>query len=250
MNAGAIAAALGGARRGGRKWRCRCPLHGGHSLEVSDGQSAVLVTCWAGCSRLEVLAELRRRGLIARRADYMPQIVIPRRHQGVSQSAYALTIWQQSLRSAGSPAENYLDGRGIAWPSLLRFHPRCPRPRDGAGNILPPLPAMVALVEHVDRVPVSVHCTYLRSDGSGKADTEKPKAIFGPVAGGAVRFGTPHVGQWPAVAEGIETALSVAMACSMPAWAASGIKNLLLPPEATHVVICADHDASGAPRCG
>jgi putative DNA primase/helicase len=34
----------------------------------------------------------------------------------------------------------------------------------------------------------------------------------------------------------------------MPAWAtlsAGGIKNLVLPSEVTHVVICADHDANG-----
>jgi putative DNA primase/helicase len=34
----------------------------------------------------------------------------------------------------------------------------------------------------------------------------------------------------------------------MPVWAAlsaRGIENLVLPREATHVVICADHDASG-----
>jgi hypothetical protein len=34
----------------------------------------------------------------------------------------------------------------------------------------------------------------------------------------------------------------------MPGWAAlseGGIRTLVLPPEATHVIICADHDASG-----
>jgi hypothetical protein len=31
MNAAAIAATLGDARREGRAWRCRCPLHGGRS---------------------------------------------------------------------------------------------------------------------------------------------------------------------------------------------------------------------------
>jgi putative DNA primase/helicase len=34
----------------------------------------------------------------------------------------------------------------------------------------------------------------------------------------------------------------------MPAWAAlsaGGIRALVLPPEATHVVICADNDANG-----
>jgi hypothetical protein len=107
---------------------------------------------------------------------------------------------------------------------------------------------MVALVEHVERGPVAVHCTYLRPDGRGKAEIEKEKAIFGPAAGGAVHFDTPRDGQRLAVAEGIETALSVAVACLIPAWAAlsaPGMKNLILPRDATHVVICADHDASG-----
>jgi putative DNA primase/helicase len=107
---------------------------------------------------------------------------------------------------------------------------------------------MVALVEHVERGLVAVHCTYLRPDGSDKADVEKPKAMFGTVGGGAVRIGAPHSGEWLAVTEGIETALSVAIACAMPTWAALsavGIKNLILPSEATHVVICADNDASG-----
>jgi putative DNA primase/helicase len=37
-------------------------------------------------------------------------------------------------------------------------------------------------------------------------------------------------------------------ACAMPGWAAlsaGGIRALMLPPEATHIIICADHDASG-----
>jgi hypothetical protein len=59
---------------------------------------------------------------------------------------------------------------------------------------VPQLPAMVALVEHGERGPVGVHCTYLRSNGS-KADTQQPKAMFGPVRGAAVRFGAPQAGE-------------------------------------------------------
>jgi phage/plasmid primase-like uncharacterized protein len=107
---------------------------------------------------------------------------------------------------------------------------------------------MVALVEHVGRGPVGVHCTYLRPDGSGKADIEKPKAIFGVPAGGAVRFAMPRSGTPLAVCEGLETTLAVMTACGMPGWAALsavGLRALVLPPEATDVVICADHDESG-----
>jgi putative DNA primase/helicase len=50
------------------------------------------------------------------------------------------------------------------------------------------------------------------------------------------------------VAEGLETALAVAQACSVPAWAAlsaDGIRSLILPPEARMVTICADNDRNG-----
>ena len=253
MSAASVAATLGGARREGRAWRCRCPLHGGRSLVVRDGHDgAVLVTCWAGCDRLHVLAELRGRGLLDGRADRAPCIVpAARRSDDASRTARALKIWQSTEHGTGSLVELYLASRRITldqWPTSLRFHPRCPRPKDDSGNFVLPLPAMVALVEHIERGPVGVHCTYLRSDGGGKADVEKQKAIFGPVAGGAVRFGTRRPGEWLAVAEGIETTLSVVTACSIPAWAAlsaGGIKNLLLPPEATQVIVCADHDANG-----
>jgi putative DNA primase/helicase len=130
----------------------------------------------------------------------------------------------------------------------LRYHLGCPRPRDDAGNFVPPLPAMLALVEHSERGPMAIHATYLRPDGSGKAAIANPKAMFGPVGGGAVRFGMPCSGGWLAIGEGIETALPVATACALPAWAAlsaGGIRALVLPREATHVLICAGHDASG-----
>jgi phage/plasmid primase-like uncharacterized protein len=107
---------------------------------------------------------------------------------------------------------------------------------------------MVALVEHVTHGPVAIHRTYLQSDGSGKALVEPSKASLGPVGGGAVRLATVRQDRWLAIAEGIETALSVATACALPIWAAlsaGGIRSLVLSSGATHIVICADNDASG-----
>jgi hypothetical protein len=109
---------------------------------------------------------------------------------------------------------------------------------------------MVALVEHVQHGIVGVHRTYLRSDGSGKANLPKDwqKRSLGPVGGGAVRLGTPRVGEWMGVAEGIETMMAVITASAMPGWAAlsaGGIRSLILPPEATHVIICTDNDGNG-----
>jgi hypothetical protein len=253
MNAFEIAMTLGGARREGQNIRCHCPVHGGGSLTLRDGDGGrLLVKCWGGCDPIDVLAELRRRGLVDGCAGYSPRIISkPRSHDDASRVYRALSIWRNAKDGTQTIMRGYLATRGIEfdhWPPSIRFNPCCPRPRDHAGNLVSPLPAMVGLVEHAARGPVAVHCTYLQSDGSGKADVEKPKAIFGSAAGGAVRFGLPRAGQWLAVAEGIETALSVSVACSMPAWAAlsaDGIRKLVLPPAATHVLVAADNDANG-----
>jgi putative DNA primase/helicase len=253
MTAADIAHALGDARREGRTWRCRCPLHGGRSLTLRDGDGgALLAWCFGGCDSSHVLAELRRHGLLrGHSTDYRPS---PRVLQtDVARTERALTIWREAQPATGTVVVKYLASRGIcldAWPAALRFHPRCPRPRDQAGHLCPPLPAMVALIEHVQLGPVAVHATYLRRDGSGKADIpkEQQRASFGTVKGSAIRFGTPRAGEWLAVGEGIETTLSVAAACAMPAWAAlsaGGIRSLVLPPGATHLVVCGDNDANG-----
>jgi phage/plasmid primase-like uncharacterized protein len=101
----------------------------------------------------------------------------------------------------------------------------------------------MALIEHVERGIVGIHRTYLTLDYR-----RHDRATLGPIGGGAVRLGMPRAGEWLAIAEGIETALAVVAACALPAWvalSASGIKNLILPRDATHVVICADNDRSG-----
>jgi phage/plasmid primase-like uncharacterized protein len=107
---------------------------------------------------------------------------------------------------------------------------------------------MIGLVEHVEHGPIAVHMTFLRPDGAGKASLDAAKVMYGPVGGGGVRLGVARPGEWLVVAEGIETAAAIATACSMPAWAAlsaGGIRKLVLPQEATHLIIAADHDASG-----
>jgi hypothetical protein len=107
---------------------------------------------------------------------------------------------------------------------------------------------MVALVEHVERGAIAIHRTYITPDHYQKHD----RAALGPIGGGAVRLGTPRPGEWLAIGEGIETTLAVVISCSMPGWAAlsaAGVRALILPPAATHVIICADHDASGTGEC-
>jgi putative DNA primase/helicase len=247
MTAAEIAAALGDARREGRNWRCICPVHGGCSLTLRDGHRGLLVKCWASCDSAEVLTELRRRGLIAGRSEDARSmgVVVPNddRADIARRIALARRIWDAARDARGSPVPRYLASRGITIspPLSLRWAPACPHP-SGLH-----LPAMVARVDNIDGELIGVHRTYLRPDGSGKADIESAKAMLGQTAGGAMRLAP--AAELLMAGEGIETALAAMQATAQPAWAAlstSGLVALRLPPMVRTVIICADNDANGA----
>jgi putative DNA primase/helicase len=243
MSAATIAAALGDARREGRTWRCRCLLHGGRSLTLRDGDGGwLLAWCFGGCASRDVLAELHQRGLRnGETRAYRQSVARPQRHNDTAHRiACARRIWDGAHEALQSPVVRYLESRGItvAPPASLRWASHCWHRNERAY-----LPAMVGLVEHVDHGIVGVHRTYLTPDCC-----RRDRASLGPVGGGAVRLGDIRPDGWLCIAEGVETALSVTTACGIPAWAAlsaGGIRALVLPPEATQVVLCADHDASG-----
>ena len=246
-----IAAALEG-RREGRQWRCRCPIHGGRSLLVREGGAGrFLVFCHGGCEAGDVLAALRRSGLLGGQPEHY-QLPATRRSDCLDEAARtarALAVWREARPADGTIVETYLANRGLALPppQYLRFHPACPHP-SGVH-----LPAMISLVEHENHGPTAIHRTFISADGSGKAAVEPDKASLGPVAGGAVRLAQVRAGEWLLVAEGLETTFSVMHACALSGWAAlsaGGIKSLVLPPSANMVVICADNDANGVGQRG
>jgi putative DNA primase/helicase len=227
---------------------------GGRSLVLRDGDAGrLLVTCWGGCDRHDVLAELRRLGLLdlidlrPLGAPVLSRQFEPEDERDARRIARASATWDAALPALGSPVVRYFASRGITVtpPATLRWSPR-----SWHGKLRRELPAMIALVEHVERGIVGIHRTYLGPDGSGKADLPKnlQKRALGPIGGGAVRLGMPLPGEWLCVAEGIETTFAVMTACAIPGWAAlsaGGIRALILPPEATHVIVCADHDTHG-----
>lgn len=106
---------------------------------------------------------------------------------------------------------------------------------------------MVAMVQDRDGRIVAVHRTFLARNGLAKANVQPNKMMLGPCAGAAVRFAKPA--EIVAVAEGIETALSVVQTCpGLAVWATlstSGLKTLQLPGEVREVIICADADVAG-----
>jgi hypothetical protein len=253
MNAETIANALGGACRSGVWWRCRCLVHAstGSTLALRDGERGLIVHCPAGCSPADILAELRRCGLLDGDAGVSAPLdpaEIKRRRSAEARNrqrriADALDLWDECYPAQDTLVAAYWRSRGLveSIPPSLRMHGMM-RHRESGGS----RPAMVGLVRHVKHGPVGVHITYLAIDGSMKATVEPVKRSLGPVGGGAVWLAP--AGKTLLVAEGIETAASGMQAGEMPACAAlstSGLRTLLLPPIVQTVIILADNDVNG-----
>src|SRR3954454_22120981 len=104
MIAAAIAAATGGGDRSGDWYRCRCPVHQSSSatLALRDSPRGLIVHCHAGCSRGDVLAELRRLGLLDGNGPARPPDPAELKRQRAAEErrrakriADALYLWQQ-----------------------------------------------------------------------------------------------------------------------------------------------------------
>lgn len=168
----------------------------------------------------------------------------------------ALAIWREAVPAAGTVAERYLAARGLrlpeppddapwaraAYADVLRFHPACPRGPER-------LPAMLALMTCPHRnVPVGVHRTFLRADGTDRLRDERGKAMLGRA--GVIRL-TPddEVTLGVGLTEGIETGLAVIQRLGWrPIWVATsagaiGTFPVLAGIQA--VTIFADCDAAG-----
>lgn len=145
---------------------------------------------------------------------------------------------------AGDLVHRYLATRGVEeliYPDALRFAPKL---RDGEGGIRP---CMIAMVAGPDGKPVSMHRTFLKPDGSGKAEMASPRKMMpGELPeGSSIRLGEYVAGGPLGIAEGIETALSASAIYGLPVWAAinSAILKKWLPPEGCQeVAIFGDND--------
>jgi putative DNA primase/helicase len=249
VTAAEIAAAFGRAHRSGRWWSCRCPAHDDRapSLSIRDGDRGLIVKCFAGCDPRDVLAELRRRGLIGCERDY-DRPARPASRSGdpaddaARRIALARRIWEGARDARASPVVAYLAGRGITIPvpPSLRWAPAL---RDPDGTYAA---AMVARIDSIDGELIGVSRTWLARDGAG-IWWRRDRAMLGCAAGGAVRLAP--AAKILMVGEGVETCLAAMTATMQPGWAAlstSGLVALALPPIVHQVVIVADHDVSGA----
>ena len=167
------------------------------------------------------------------------------RHETLS--TYGADLWRACGPIAGV-AKAYLEARSCVIPpadGALRWHPALRHPLSGHEG-----PALVALLtDAVTGEPRTLHRTWVRADGR-KADVDPPRMLLGGhrKQGAVARL-------WPndavtgglGIAEGIETALSLASAYR-PVWAAIDAGNLAALPVLAGIqclVLAADHDAAG-----
>lgn len=239
MSASDLALRLG-LRRIGARYEGTCPacLYDGFTATTKGSQA--VVWCHA-CRDREAVAM----ALAARLGQEAEAPAPSRGPDAETKRQRAVVLWNSSAPAAGTIVATYLQARGLpaalAGSDALRFRADCPHP--GGGR----LPAMVASITDQSGTIIGLHRTFLRRDGSGKADVNPAKATIGAISGGAVRL-APAAGEL-VLAEGIETALAAGLLTGLPAWSALSAGNLgfriALPRDVRAVVISVDRDAAG-----
>jgi len=236
LTAARIAKALAG-HRSGHGYLCRCPvpLHGkgnadrNPSLSIADGAKGLLVRCFAGCDARDILAELRRRGLLddcaeTSRREEVRAALRPAPEPDPEPDKRALELWRSAMPVQGTPAEQYFRSRGITIgiPESIRFIQHL----DYVPRIS--FPGLIAAVQRPDRQIIACQVTWL--DPGGKAKVSTPRKTIGRLGSGAVRLGP--AGDALGVAEGVESALSAMQVFGVQAWASLGahrIHKIVIP---------------------
>jgi putative DNA primase/helicase len=246
MGAAGIARQLGATRQG-NNWRCACPRGCGYGLSFCDGPDGrLLAFCFGGCPFDRIMAALVEYGLLDDDDDddlHVSRGVTVCQRDNTERIAHARQIYNSG--ALDDRIAVYLRSRGIRLiPPVMRFAEQTPH-RLGTR-----LPAMLAPVVNVDGEQIGVHLTYLRRDGSGKAELTKEyqRECRGAVRGGSIRLLPFNSDFALIVSEGVESGLAASELFGLPCWSAvyaGGLFTLVLPPEVRRIVIAADNDESG-----
>jgi hypothetical protein len=220
-------------------------------LELAVQQDRIAVSCSACGADAS----------IARMMGLPSELVVVRRAQQWK-VARALDTWRNAVSATGTLVQGYLQGRGIITPSpaSIRFLSRQRNWSDGKTY-----PAMISLVQRVPNdderglqsraslIDAGAHFTFLQGGGVKgpvrKAATDACKLTLGQLRHGGVWL-TPvnEINEQLAVAEGIETALSVQQITNLPtvaALSAAGMRSLRWLPQVRRLWIAADNDEAG-----
>lgn len=178
-------------------------------------------------------------------------------------------LWKGAVPIRGTPAQRYLEGRGIdfdrlgGFPGALGYHPACGHPETKGKK----WPAMIAGIWRAGcgSRPIAIHRTYLDLSHGKAGPVTKMKHVrdakltLGQFTGGYIpltrgasdrKWRDMLARERVYAAEGIENALSVAMGDPARRTCAgvslSGLGGLILPDQAGPLVICNDNDPLGS----
>jgi hypothetical protein len=249
------------AKRSGRQWVCRCPAHDDAtpSLIFWQGHSAIRFKCYAGCEPEDIIAALRRRGLLddherSNRDSNMTSTARAAQNgdgRKLDEAARKLKLAQRISNEAvcieGTPGALFLHEREIDIALVpdfggLRWHPRCLWESGTAACIVARFTnAITGEPRGIWRKPI---------------DKREPKSMtLGAMAGCVIRL-------WPddaittglVLGEGVETTLAAALDVThrgtllQPAWAAGcadNMANFPLLAGITTLTLLVDHDENG-----
>ena len=254
-----------------------CPVHGGKDgfrlfRDVAHTGGGICNSCGAfpngfallgwlrGWELRETVEEVARALGLTPDAPSRPRLARPapspttREAPPARRSKTMRDLWAASVfldHPEAAPARRYLASRGLDGdrliplisPDSLRFHRAVPYYQDGV--FVATFPALLAAARGPQGQAVTLHRTYLASDGSGKAPVAKAKKLMSSgAAGSAVRLGLPFQGHL-GIAEGLETALAVLQRQGYGCWSGitGGMLAAFVPPDGvTHVTVWADKD--------
>ena len=176
--------------------------------------------------------------------------------KGESERVELIGVVEKYFKARSIPfaqALSWLDGNEVHVVGELPYWENVGSDEEGKSHqtLVGKFPALVCRVTAPNGEVVTLHRTFLTKEGT-KASVRKPKKLMAlpsnrTIKGGAIRLSRVQ-GDTLAVAEGIETALSVIVATKQACWSvicANGMQTFVPPKGIRRVLIYADHDRSG-----
>ena len=221
----------------------RCPAHndGRASLSVTPGRTAVLYHCFAGCTRDAIMAALR---------ELRINPPIDTANPGQNTARRDLTplvndIWSLACATAGTPAQRYLDRRGIGHSSAGRYSPSVIT-YEGRRKLRSPALLLPMTEGRHLRALLRI---FIDSDGQKSRRLAAPKRTLGDTRGSVIQIGAPP-GETMNLAEGFEDAESAMVWNNLAGCAAvCGVERyheISIPDHVRHVVIYSQHGKAAA----
>ncbi len=227
---------FGPARQQGREWHFPCPQCL-YQFTACEKNGQVLVYCHSCASNHHLLSALGSSHTFTRSASFQKT-----QNSNLETRQWALRIWNETIAIENTLAECYLRRRGInlSFPPVIRFHPGLKHTESGQY-----FPAVISSITDPTGEFIAIHRIWLSPDGK-KAPVKPSKKTLGSFRGGIIQLAEPL--DMLALAEGLETALSVQQLSGLPTWASvssANMKNIRPSASVKTVYIFADHDPAG-----